>query len=321
MKSINVPALLKGKKIGILCGGISAERSISLKTGDAIYKALKALGLKAVKIIVGKDIVRKIYGYKIDIAFVALHGEYGEDGTIQGLLELCGIPYTGSGVLASALSIDKVFTKKIYESNKLAVPAYEVLNKNSKSKTLRKLKFPVVVKPSRQGSSIGVSIAKNNRELKNSINNALKFGDEIIIEKYIKGRELSVGVLGSLRSHGSFNSFALPVIEIIPGRSGNFYDQKAKYDKGGSKHIIPAGISAELYRKACGLAVASHNAFGCSGVSRTDMILEASGRIYLLEINTIPGMTATSLVPEAAACIGISFKQLVIRILLSAYKK
>ncbi len=306
-----IPKILKGKSIGVLCGGTSRERSISLKTGNAIYKAIKSLGLKVAKIDVKKNVTRKLSRSNLDLAFIALHGEHGEDGVMQGMLELAGIPYTGSGVLSSALAMNKIFTKKILSYHKISIPDYEIMDKSINKFTLKKLKLPVVVKPSKQGSSIGVAIARNRAELKHAISGAFKLSNEIIIEKYIEGRELSVGVL---------DGKPLPVVEIIPSGTREFYDLKAKYETGGSIHIIPAGISSGQYSKSQELALSAHNILGCRGVTRTDMILTGSGKLWVLELNTIPGMTMTSLVPEAAEAAGISFQQLVIKILVSALK-
>ncbi len=310
-KKIVVPGILTNKKIAVLCGGVSQERGISLKTGNAIYKSIKSLGLKVTKIDIKNDAIRKLSARKIDIAFIALHGEYGEDGVMQGLLELAGIPYTGSGVLSSALAMDKIFTKKIFVYHNLPVAEYEIVKKDNRKNFLLRLKLPVVVKPSKQGSSIGVSIVRETKALKRAIDVAFKYSEEILIEKYIRGRELSVGILDRM---------ALPVVEIIPAGTRGFYDLKAKYDEGGSIHVIPAGISKIQYKKAQELALTTHNIFGCKGVTRTDMILNKSGKLYVLEINTIPGMTMTSLVPEAAEAAGISFSQLVLKILASALK-
>lgn len=297
---------LKTKKIGVLCGGSSQEREISLKTGDAVYKALAFLGLNVSKLDVDRDIALRLAKERIDLAFIALHGKLGEDGTIQGLLEMMGIPYTGSGVLASALALDKVYTKKVFSYHNLPMAKYKVLEKRVETPDdiLGELDYPVIVKPAREGSTIGVSIVQESNGLDSAINIAFGYGDKILIEEYIQGKEITVGVLGDE---------PLPVIEIVPKTT--FYDYRAKYEPGMSKHIVPAKLPREQYELAQSLALSAHRALGCRGATRVDMVMDGEGKIYLLEINTIPGMTETSLLPEAAAVVGMDFKQLVVKIL------
>lgn len=297
---------LKTKKIGVLCGGSSQEREISLKTGDAVYKALAFLGLNVSKLDVDRDIALRLAKERIDLAFIALHGKLGEDGTIQGLLEMMGIPYTGSGVLASALALDKVYTKKVFSYHNLPMAKYKVLEKRVETPgdILGELDYPVIVKPAREGSTIGVSIVQESNGLDSAINIAFGYGDKILIEEYIQGKEITVGVLGDE---------PLPVIEIVPKTT--FYDYRAKYEPGMSKHIVPAKLPREQYELAQSLALSAHRALGCRGATRVDMVMDGEGKIYLLEINTIPGMTETSLLPEAAAVVGMDFKQLVVKIL------
>ncbi len=297
---------LRTKKIGVLCGGISQEREISLKTGEAIYKALVFLGLNASKLDVDRDIASRLAGEGIDLAFIALHGKMGEDGTIQGLLEMMGIPYTGSGVLASALALDKVYTKKVFSYHNLPMAKYKVLEKKVETPgdILGEMDYPVIIKPAREGSTIGVSIVREANGLDGAISLAFGYGDKIIIEEYIEGKEITVGILGNE---------PLPVIEIIPKTT--FYDYRAKYEPGMSEHIVPAKLPRQQYELAQSLALSAHCALGCEGATRVDMVIDEKGKIYLLEINTIPGMTETSLLPEAAAVAGIDFKQLVVKIL------
>jgi len=297
---------LKAKKIGVLCGGSSQEREISLKTGDAVYRAMVSLGLNACKFDVDKDIAAKLVKEKINLAFLGLHGKLGEDGTIQGLLEIMGVPYTGSGVLASALALDKSYTKKVFSYHNLPMAKYKVLEKRVESPgdILGELKCPVIVKPAREGSTIGVTIVREPDGLDSAINLAFSYGDKILIEEYIEGREITVGILGDE---------ALPVIEIVSKTA--FYDYRAKYEPGMSKHIVPAELPREQYQLAQSLALSAHRALGCKGATRVDMVMDREGKIYLLEVNTIPGMTETSLLPEAAAVAGIDFKQLVVKIL------
>ncbi len=297
---------LKKKKIGVLCGGSSHEREISLKTGDAVYRALVSLGLDVCKLDVDKDIALTLLKEKINLAFIALHGKLGEDGTIQGLLEIMGIPYTGSGVLASALALDKVYTKKVFNYHNLPMAKYKVLEKRVETPgdILGELNYPVIVKPAREGSTIGVTIVKESKDLDNAINVAFGYGDKILIEQYIQGREITVGVLGDE---------PLPVIEIVSRTE--FYDYRAKYEPGMSQHIVPAKLPREQYQLAQSLGLSAHRVLGCKGATRVDMVMDGDGKIYLLEVNTIPGMTETSLLPEAAAVAGIDFKQLVVKIL------
>jgi len=297
---------LKMKKIGVLCGGSSHEREISLRTGDAVYRALVSLGLNVSKLDVDRDIALTLVKEKINLAFIALHGKLGEDGTIQGLLEIMGIPYTGSGVLASALALDKVYTKKVFSYHNLPMAKYKVLEKRVETPgdLLGELNYPVIVKPAREGSTIGVTIVREPRGLDSAMNLAFTYGDNIIIEQYIEGREITVGILGEE---------PLPVIEIISKTA--FYDYQAKYEPGMSQHIVPAKLPREQYELAQYLALSAHRALGCKGATRVDMVMGRDGKIYLLEINTIPGMTETSLLPEAAAVAGMDFKQLVVKIL------
>ena len=297
---------LKMKKIGVLCGGSSQEREVSLKTGDAVYRALVSLGLNVRKLDVDRGIALTLAKEGIDLAFIALHGKLGEDGTIQGLLEIMGIPYTASGVLASALALDKVYTKKVFSYHNLPVAKYKVLEKRVETpgNILGELGYPVIVKPAREGSTIGVTIVRELGGLDGAINLAFGYGDKILIEEYIEGKEITVGILGDE---------PLPVIEIVSKTA--FYDYRAKYEPGMSKHIVPAKLPKEQYELAQSLALSAHRALGCRGATRVDMVMDEGGKIYLLEVNTIPGMTETSLLPEAAAVAGMDFKQLVVKIL------
>ena len=297
---------LKTRKIGVLCGGSSQEREVSLRTGDAVYKALVFLGLNVSKLDVDRDIALTLVKEKINLAFIALHGKLGEDGTIQGLLEIMGIPYTGSGVLASALALDKVYTKKVFHYHNLPMAKYKVLEKRVEvpGDILGELDYPVIVKPAREGSTIGVTIVRESNGLDSAINLAFGYGDKILIEQFIEGREITVGILGDE---------PLPVIEIVSKTA--FYDYRAKYEPGMSEHIVPAELPPKQYELAQSLALSAHRVLGCRGATRVDMVMDKEGKIYLLEVNTIPGMTETSLLPEAAAVAGIDFKQLVVKIL------
>ncbi len=294
-------------RIGVICGGISSEREISLKTGQEIFKALIDQGYKA-DFIDFKNEDLSIFK-NIDIAFLALHGKNGEDGTVQGLLELLKVPYTGSGILASALAIDKIYSKKIFKLEKINTPDYIAINNEEDVKikeTLRKISdeigYPAVVKPAREGSTIGITIAKNESELKSAIHFAKVYDKKVFVEKYIKGRQVAVGIIGA-------DPVALPVIEIIP-KSG-FYDFKSKYTPGMTDYVVPAEVDENLRQMIQDISVQAHKSLECYGISRVDLMLDEKERPFVLEINTMPGMTETSLVPKAAAAAGIEFKKLV----------
>lgn len=307
---------LRKKKIGVLMGGTSAEREVSLKTGKAIATALKRKGLKVISIDVDKDIAKKLSKEKINLAFIALHGRGGEDGTIQGLLELLGIPYTGSGVLASALALNKVQAKKVFKFHGLPIPEFQVWKKEDlaakgehrqrRGSRIQDLRFPLplVIKPAREGSTIGLSIVHTKRDIKKAMERAFKYDEEIIFEKYIEGKEVTVGIVGDE---------ALPVIEIRPKDA--FYTYEAKYIKGLTDFIIPAPLPKKVYSQVQKIALSAYHALGCRHFARVDMIVNKKNKPYLLEVNTIPGMTATSLLPQAAAKRGISFDNLVLKIL------
>ena len=303
---------LKTKKIGVLCGGISSEREISLMSGKAVCEALKKMKFKTVLIDVDKNIAEKIKKEKIDIAYLALHGK-------NGMLEIMGIPYTGCGVFSSAASMDKVISKKMFEYAKIPTPKWMIIDKDEiqdcqkncsavteifDCKDFLKTDFPVVVKPATQGSAIGISIAKNKKEFEKAFDEAAKYDRYILIEQYIKGTEVTAGVL---------NGRALPVIEIVP--KGKFYDFKSKYTVGQSRHIIPARLPEKTLKEIQKIAVKIYNEFRCKGTCRADMIVDKDNKIYVLELNTLPGMTETSLFPDAAKYEGMSFEDLVLEIL------
>ena len=303
---------LKTKKIGVLMGGLSAEREVSLKTGEAVRKALLSLGYDAVAIDVDRDIAQVLVREWVDVAFIALHGRYGEDGVIQGLLEMMGVPYTGSGVLASALAMDKIFSKKVFAQSGLEIARYVVLRRGEHPDPASfGFGFPVVVKPSREGSSVGVSIVKREEDLAEALSLAFRYDPEALVEEYIKGREIQVGIL---------EGKAIGAIEIVP--KNEFYDFEAKYVAGMADHIIPPpGLTPDLYEKILHIGVEAHKNLGCCGYSRVDLLVNETGSCYVLEVNTLPGMTATSLLPEIAQWAGIPFDELVERILLTAFAR
>jgi len=309
---VKEPSIRK-KKIGVLMGGLSREREISLKTGKAILKALMERGYNACSIDVGKDIAEILIREKIEVAFLALHGRFGEDGTVQGMLELMKIPYTGSGVLASALALHKIMAKRIFLYEKIPTPSYEVFQREELEKgPWRNISLPLprVVKPAREGSTIGVSIAKTEEEFAQALKEAGKYDDEILVEEFIKGKEITVGILENI---------PLPIIEIAP-KSG-FYNYHSKYTKGETQYIIPARIPREKYLYAQEMSLKAFQALGCSGCARVDLMTDEDGNPFVIDVNTMPGMTETSLLPQAASYAGISFEDLVERILLGASLK
>ena len=294
-------------------GGLSREREVSLRTGKAILKALIEKGYAASPIDVGQEIAETLIKEKIEIAFIALHGRYGEDGTIQGMLELMGIPYTGSGVLASALALDKIMAKKFFVCENIPTPTYEVFQRDEIDKDLLRvpsLPLPLVVKPAREGSTIGVSIVRKEEELVPALREAGKYDDEILLEEFMKGKEITVGIL---------HDIPLPIIEIVP-RSG-FYDYHSKYTKGETEYIIPARIPREQYLYAQEISLKAFHVLGCSGCARVDLMTDEGGNPFVIDVNTMPGMTETSLIPKAASYAGINFEDLVERILLGASLK
>jgi len=295
---------LKKERIAVLCGGTSSESDISRESGRAVFEGLRASGIQPHLIDIKDNFVKRLLKFNIDIVFNALHGRPGEDGTVQGLLEILNIPYTGSGVLASGLAIDKIYTKAVFSSCDLPIPKYVILERTNRTSGLNKIRFPVIVKPADQGSTIGVRIVKDRRALEKAFKLAFRYSKRIIVEEYIEGREITVGILGEK---------PLPVIEIVPKR--RFYDFQAKYVPGMSEHVIPAKIEKVKYRIAQELGVKAHHALGCRGATRVDMMMDEKGKIFILEVNTIPGMTRTSLLPEAASRVGIDFPHLIAKIL------
>lgn len=293
---------LQNKKIGVLCGGTSSEREISLKSGKAVYDAIKKLGFNVVLIDVDKNIAQELIKKKIDVAYVTLHGPMGEDGTIQGMLEIMKIPYTGCGVFSSSASMDKIISKKLFEYAGIPTPKWLAVDK--KTKQTKSLSYPVVVKPATQGSAIGISIVKNKKEYDKALNLAFKYDCRVLIEKYVKGTEITVSVL---------NGKALPVIEIIP--DGKFYDFKSKYTVGKSKHLIPPRLPKNIILQAQKIGEKVYSEFLCKGTCRVDMIVDKGNNIWVLETNTLPGMTETSLFPDSARASGMSFEKLVLEIL------
>jgi len=300
---------MKSKKIGVLYGGLSAEREVSLKSGAAVHQALVAQGYSAVAIDVGRDLADVLKREGVEAAFVALHGRYGEDGCVQGLLELLQIPYTGSGVLASALAMHKLYSKQTFAACGILTAPFRCF-RHGESVNLADLPFglPLVVKPVQEGSSVGVSIVREENQLEAALQLAFNHDKEILVEQYIKGQEVQVGILDD-RPVGA--------IEIVP--KNEFYDFEAKYTDGMAEHIFPAQLEQGLYKKSLQVGLAAHRALGCRGYSRVDLLVTTAGDCYVLEVNTLPGMTALSLFPEIAAKgAGLPFEVLVSRIIESA---
>jgi D-alanine-D-alanine ligase len=297
---------MSGKHIAVLMGGFSSERPVSLSSGEACALALEAEGYEVTRVDVERDVSAVLSRLNPDVAFNALHGPFGEDGTIQGILEYLQIPYTGSGVLASALAMDKGQAKKVAAAAGVPVAEARLMNRFDFTNE-HPLAPPYVVKPVREGSSFGVVIVKEDQSHPPQVltSSEWRYSDAVMVERYIPGRELTCGVMGDR---------ALGVTEVVPvGHS--FYDFDAKYAAGGSKHVIPAEISPKIYQKIQSLALMAHRAIGCRGVSRSDFRyddrLSEDGEIIWLEVNTQPGMTPTSLVPEMAAHDGLTFGQFV----------
>jgi D-alanine-D-alanine ligase len=303
--------MLTEKKIGVLMGGKSTEREISLRSGKAIYTALKDSGYDVVAIDTGSDICEALHREKIDIAFIALHGGHGEKGAVQGMLEVLEIPYTGSGILASALAMDKEASKKIFLYHKIPVPPFEVLSREQGAKNINSLhigfSMPWVVKPATEGSSIGVNIVRDEGQVRSAVEEAFALSDRAIIEKYIEGREVHIGVL---------NNKVLGGVEVRP--SLEFYSYEAKYQPGLTEYILPPEINSTTYERAKETALSAHIALGCRGATRTDLRIDKDGDPHVLEVNTIPGMTETSLLPKVARLAGLDFHALIEEILRGA---
>jgi D-alanine-D-alanine ligase len=284
-------------KVAVLLGGKSAEREVSLKSGGMVLNALRSRGVDALPF------------ERFERAFIVLHGRFGEDGTVQGVLEWLGIPYTGSGVLASALAMDKLRTKLLWRAEGLPTPPYAVLTKDSDLRAVaRKLGVPLMIKPASEGSSIGISKVGSAAGLEEAYALAANYDHVVIAEKFIDGTELTVGILGDQ---------VLPIIKVETPR--NFYDYEAKYIANDTRYIVPCGLPAARERDTQALCLKAFRALGCRGWGRVDLMLSRQGRPFLLEVNTVPGMTDHSLVPKAARAVGMSYEDLCLRILEAAH--
>ncbi|MCX7713516.1 MAG: D-alanine--D-alanine ligase [Chthoniobacterales bacterium] len=295
---------LDGEEVVVLKGGVSREREISLRSGAAVGSALRRLGAKVEEVDVKR--VPLELGGRPFLVFNMLHGTYGEDGGVQTDLEALGLRYTGEGVEGSRIAFDKRLTKRRFEEYGIKTPRWELLNDPNQKP---KMEYPYVLKAPRQGSSVGVHIVRNDRELLLALKDCFSYDNEIIVEEYIKGKELTVGILGDE---------ALPVVEIQP--KGEFYDYHHKYTKGGSDYFVPARISASEVKRVQEISLLANKALGLSVYGRVDVLLRGE-EVYVLEVNTIPGMTETSLLPKAAAAVGISFDELCLRIAELSFRK
>lgn len=316
----------KQARVGVLLGGTSPERDISLRTGKAVLAALVGKGYDVEAIDVSVDLPKQLVEKRIEVAFVALHGKLGEDGSVQGLLEVMRIPYSHSGVLASSIAMDKIASKRMFEHAGLPTPAWSTfLAPEPGSAPLtavdlpKNVPLPFVVKPATTGSTIGISVVRDadRAGYAATLNQAASFDRAILVEQFVSGVEITVSVLGSHEGDAK----ALPVIEIVPPEGFFDFDAKYAYTKGKTQYLCPARIAPEIAAEASRISVRAHEVLGCEGVTRSDLIVDASGKPWLLETNTIPGMTETSLVPKAAKQAGIEFPELVETLLDTARLK
>lgn len=304
------------RSVAVLMGGRSAEREVSLHTGEQVARGLEARGHRVVTLDTADlGFIEALRTGAFDVAFICLHGRLGEDGTMQGLLEILGVPYVGSGVLASALAMDKVASKHLFTAAGLPTPPSVAVTAvpTDTAAIVAELGSKLVVKPVSEGSSVGMSIVHAPSELTPALELAFKHDDTVLIEAFVAGAEVTVGVLGNDILE------ALPTLEIVPEHE--FYDYESKYVPGMSRHIIPARVSASEQAECQRVAIAAHVALGCRGMSRADTIVTAEGEVLLLEVNTIPGMTTTSLLPDAARAAGIEFPDLCTRLVELALER
>ena len=304
-------------RVALLAGGTSGEREISIASGKGAKGALEEAGF-AVDWIdpANKEDLKRLIEEPYDVAFLCLHGRNGEDGVMQGMLELIGLPYTCSGVLASATAMDKARSKVFYELDGLPTPPSVTLTKKQQydaDAIAEEIGVPCVVKPATEGSTLGIEIIEDAAELAGAIERAFGFDDIVLVERFVAGKEITVAVLGNDKPE------ALPIIEIVP--KGEFYDFESKYAPGGSQHICPAPLDEELTAKINEYAARAHRALGCRGVSRSDFIIDGEGVPWILETNTVPGMTATSLLPDAARAAGVAFPDLCTKLIELALEK
>jgi len=302
------PEELKKKSVAVVFGGDSAEREVSLRSGEAVLNALKQKGYEAFPIDSAEEVAQQLLLSGAETVFLAVHGRHGEDGTIQGLLEMLKIPYTGSGVLASAVAMDKAVTKTVVQAAGVVTPHAKVINAETDLTIFcdTHINYPCVVKPVREGSTLGIGVARDADELQHAIKAARTYDAKVLVEDFIAGREVTVGVM---------DGHALPIVEVV-AKSG-FYDYNAKYTPGQTEYHVPAPLDKELYAAIQVAAQKVYSAVGCKGAVRVDFMLRGD-EFFFLEVNTIPGMTETSLLPKAATHEGMDFAELVERILCDA---
>ncbi len=295
----------RDKKVGVLLGGISAEREISLMTGTAVCEALRERGYAITPIELDTSGAWMVQVRETDVVFIALHGKFGEDGVVQAVLELLGVPYTGSGVLASALAMNKPMAKRIWQVHGLPTAAWQVIERESSWQL--SLPYPVVVKPSAEGSSVGVSIVRSPETFHSGLAEAFRYDPQVLVEAYIPGQEVTVGILGEE---------ALGAMEVIA--KGEFHSYEVKYTAGREEFILPAPLPPPVYERVLKVALTAHQALGCSGYSRVDTRVNAQGEVFLLEVNSLPGLTSLSYLPRIAAHAGLNYGDLVEAILQRA---
>ena len=291
-------------KVALLMGGWSAEREVSLRSGAAVLEALEARGVAVTGIDVGRDICETLQAGGYDRAFIMLHGRGGEDGTVQGLLEILGLPYTGSGVLGSALAMDKMASKRLWSGTGLPTPEFVTIGSEEELELAGALGYPLMIKPAREGSSIGMSRVQDAAQLRNAWVMARQYDDRVLAERWVEGTEYTVAILGQE---------ALPLIRLETPRE--FYDYEAKYEAGDTGYHLPCGLSPKAERRLQELALKAFHSVGATGWGRVDLMVDGEGQPWLIEVNTVPGMTDHSLVPMAARGAGIDFEELAWRIL------
>ena len=312
----NVKKINKNSRIAVLCGGLSNEREVSLRSGKNVFKALIELGYKDVlKIDVDRNIASVLVDEKVEYVINVLHGRYGEDGCIQGVLEFLNIPYSGCGVKASAICMDKIMTKKVLSQVDIPLIKSVNVNKDNYKELVKELSFPIIIKPACEGSSIGMTKVNKIEELDDAMLEALKCDKEILIEEYLQGESATVGVLERKLENGEVETFATPILGFKT--KTEWYDYEAKYTKGMTEFILPADFDEKLTKEIQELAIKAHKACACKGVSRVDFLVY-NNIPYILEINTNPGMTDTSDLPAQANEMGINYNELVEIILKTA---
>ncbi len=313
MSRSDIVRRLRKRRIGVLMGGWSSEREVSLLSGQRVLESLRRQGYQAVGIDINRSFVDQIRQAKIDMAFIALHGKPGEDGTMQGFLELMGIPYTGSGVTASAIAIDKVFTKMIFRQTGIPTPDFVAVGADDDvaeglAEAEKRFGYPMIVKPRCEGSSVGIELLEGRRGALDHCERVWRGFGDLLIEPFVRGVIATVGILGQE---------VLPILELVP-KSHDYYSYEAKYTRGETEFIIPARLDSRTEKRVKELALKAHNSLGCKGFSRLDLIIKDSRYPYFLEINTIPGLTDLSDLPAQAEHAGISYDELIFRILADA---